>query len=204
MTIVSDKTGKSTVAMKLSGRLDAANAPMLERKIKQVGDEILELILDFSELNYISSMGLRVLLHAQKAMNEKKGRMVINNMNETVREVFAMAGFLHLMVQEERFVVIRRDTPECIILSLNGEMKTEDVSAIKKELSAIKDKKTDAVCTTVVLDMEAITYISHNALKLLNDAITDTAGDERKLEIRNASVDVQAALQEAALQEVGL
>ena len=200
MDIFSDKISKSTVVMTLSGRLDAANAPLLDRKVKQVVDEISELILDFSDISYISSMGLRVLLHAQKAMNERKGHLVIKNMHESVREVFAMAGFLHLMVQEERFVIVRKDDHDYIMLSLHGEIKNEDIASIAKELSKIKEQKLGVTAMTVILDMENITHISPNALKHLKEAINETAWDGRKLQLQNASVDIKAALREAGLE----
>jgi anti-sigma B factor antagonist len=101
MTIEQEKVDLTTVALILSGRLDAANAPLLEEKIKQLGNDIRELVLDFSGLTYISSVGLRVLLHAKKVFKKDNRKLTIKNMNETVREVFEMTGFLKLIAQEE-------------------------------------------------------------------------------------------------------
>ena len=100
MTIEQQQPASSTVVLFLSGRLDTASAPHLERKIKQRGEDITELILDFKELSYISSMGLRVLLQAKKTLTEEGRKLTIRNMGAAVREVFEMTGFLNLMAQE--------------------------------------------------------------------------------------------------------
>jgi len=225
MTIDEHRVAKSVVALNLSGRLDTANAPLLERKIKQWGEDISELILDFSELEYISSMGLRVLLQAQKTMKEQKRRLVIKNMGDSVREVFEMTGFLNLMLQEEKFVVIRKDDPEGIVLSFNGEMKIENIPAVSKELSDIKSQKSRNQITeeniasrdlsklleegsdsnepvTVILDMEHLSYLSPVACKHLKQALIDTAWKKRTLKIRNASHDVQVVLDSEEMQEL--
>ncbi|MBQ6975498.1 MAG: STAS domain-containing protein, partial [Selenomonadaceae bacterium] len=55
-----------------------------------------ELIFDFTNLKYIASAGLRVLLTAQKRMN-KQGKMKIRNVEDGVMEVFEMTGFADLM-----------------------------------------------------------------------------------------------------------
>jgi anti-sigma B factor antagonist len=100
MTIEQENVDTTTAALTLSGRLDAANAPLLEEKIKQCGSGITELVLDFSGLTYISSVGLRVLLQAKKVFKKDNRKLTIKNMNETVREVFEMTGFLKLFVEE--------------------------------------------------------------------------------------------------------
>ena len=224
MTIDDQKINKSIVVLTLSGRLDTASAPLLERKIKQWGDDISELILDFSNLEYISSMGLRVLLQAQKTMKEQRRRLVIKNMGDSVREVFEMTGFLNLMVQEEKFIVIRRDDPEGIVLSFNGEMKIENMPAVSKELFEIRDQRSAKEITeeniasrdlskllendaadkplTVILDMEKLESMTPVACKHFKQALIDTAWRKRTLKIRNASVDVQVVLDSEEMQEL--
>lgn len=58
-----------------------------------------ELRFDFSDLAYISSAGLRVLLSAQKIMN-RQGSMVICNVNEDVMDVFDVTGFIDILTIE--------------------------------------------------------------------------------------------------------
>ena len=89
----------STLTMKVSGRLDTMTAPQLESEITGHLDGITEFIMDFTDLAYISSAGLRVLLVTSKMM-KGKGRFVIRNINETVREIFEVTGFLDILTVE--------------------------------------------------------------------------------------------------------
>lgn len=86
----------STVTLALAGRLDTSTAPELETELKQTLPGMKQLVLDFQELDYISSAGLRVLLSAQKTMN-KQGSMILQHVNETVMEVFEITGFSDIL-----------------------------------------------------------------------------------------------------------
>lgn len=89
----------TTMELSLKGRLDTTTAPQLEGLLKQSVTGITELVFDFTELAYISSAGLRVMLAAQKVMN-RQGKMVIRNVNEDVREVFEITGFSDILTIE--------------------------------------------------------------------------------------------------------
>ena len=69
---------------------------MLEKELKEALPGVSDLTLDFADLEYISSAGLRVLLAAQKIMN-RQGRMKIVRVNEIVREVFDVTGFSDIL-----------------------------------------------------------------------------------------------------------
>ncbi|MDR2478234.1 MAG: anti-sigma factor antagonist [Treponema sp.] len=201
MTIKSDRLNQSTVVMSLTGRLDTASAPQLERKIKQWGDDIAELILDFQGLEYISSMGLRVLLQTQKNMNLQGRKFIIKNMNDSIREVFEMTGFISLMVKEEKFVIIRKDEGNRITLSLNGQMDSENVPSLAAELAAVRDAgKVSDTETIVILDILKLVSISPNGCRLLKEAIDETAWENRKLRISNMSKDIHGAFQTAGME----
>ena len=86
--------GKLTVA--ISGRLDTTTAPELEEALKESMDGISELVIDFTETEYISSAGLRVLLSAQKTMN-KQGSMVVTGVNDVIMEIFEVTGFVDIL-----------------------------------------------------------------------------------------------------------
>lgn len=83
--------------MKIEGRLDTTTAPELEKAINGEGDELKSLVLDFKGVDYISSAGLRVLLTAQKKMNAQ-GSMELNNVSESVMDIFEMTGFADILV----------------------------------------------------------------------------------------------------------
>ncbi len=83
----------------ISGRLDTQTAPELEKELDNLEETCTELIFDMSELAYISSAGLRVILKAQKYMNTK-GQMKLTGVNESVMEVFEITGFLDILTIE--------------------------------------------------------------------------------------------------------
>ena len=91
------ENGKACYA--LEGRLDTTTAPELEKALKDDLGSIDALTLDFSNLDYISSAGLRVLLSAHKAMSGKGG-MKVTNVSELVREVFDVTGVSDILVIE--------------------------------------------------------------------------------------------------------
>ncbi len=93
-----DKTlDGSKLTMSVEGRLDSITAPMLESELKAGLDGITELILDFSDLVYLSSAGLRVILAGQKQMN-KQGSMVITNANEAIMEIIRITDFTKILM----------------------------------------------------------------------------------------------------------
>lgn len=98
MTIDKQLNG-SELTLALNGRLDTTTAPELEAVIKESIAGVTNLVMDFAELEYLSSAGLRVILSAQKTMN-KQGEMVIRNVNETINEVFEITGFIDILTIE--------------------------------------------------------------------------------------------------------
>lgn len=99
MTIQKDLVG-SKLTLALEGRLDTITAPELEAELKPLLNQTDDLTLDFAKLDYISSAGLRVLLATQKAMNAKKGKMVLRHVAEAVLEVFQITGFEDVLTIE--------------------------------------------------------------------------------------------------------
>ncbi|MBQ8554770.1 MAG: STAS domain-containing protein [Clostridia bacterium] len=99
MRVILNKNG-SSLDVKVTERLDTTTAPQLEKELSTQLDGVESLTLDFSELNYVSSAGLRVLLSLQKIMN-KQGEMVVRNVNENIMEVFDITGFVDVLNIEQ-------------------------------------------------------------------------------------------------------
>ena len=98
MTIEKNLNG-SELTVTIAGRLDTTTAPQLEAEFKSSIEGVEKLVLDFTALEYLSSAGLRVLLSAQKIMN-KQGEMVIRNVNDTIKEIFEVTGFIDILTIE--------------------------------------------------------------------------------------------------------
>ena len=79
---------------KLNGRLDSNTAMGFEQKLFDcIENGTQRLILDFEELDYISSAGLRVILKATKSLKSTEGKLVLCEMQDYVKEVFEISGF---------------------------------------------------------------------------------------------------------------
>ena len=98
MTIEKNLNG-AELNVKVIGRLDPVTAPQLEAEFKGNINGVEKLVLDFAELEYLSSAGLRVILAAQKVMN-KQGEMIIKNVNDTINEIFEVTGFIDILTIE--------------------------------------------------------------------------------------------------------
>ncbi len=98
MTIEKIITGTSA-SLKIIGRLDTSTAPELEAIVDGCVAGLSELVLDCSNLEYVSSAGLRVILKAQKLMNAQ-GNMKLTHVNETIMEVFDITGFADILTIE--------------------------------------------------------------------------------------------------------
>ena len=94
------KTTGSVMTVTVSGRVDTATAPEFESGIKPFIGDVNELILDFADVNYVSSAGLRVLLSLHKLMMPKGGMKLIN-VNEEVCDVFEVTGFDEILTYNE-------------------------------------------------------------------------------------------------------
>ena len=90
------KRNAEEIVLDIVGRLDTTTAPALDKTISENVHDIKTLILDFKGLEYISSAGLRVLLSAQKKM-QQLGVMKVINVCELVMEVFEMTGFVDIL-----------------------------------------------------------------------------------------------------------
>lgn len=98
MTVDIEKNNQ-TVILKVEGRLDTTTAPALEKTVNEACENAKELVLNLEKLTYISSAGLRVLLAAQKKMNQQ-GSMKLISVCQEVMDVLEMTGFADILVIE--------------------------------------------------------------------------------------------------------
>ena len=90
-----DRDGVSVLNIK--GRVDASNSGQIHERIM---DEIEggkdKVVVNFSEVSYISSAGLRVLIYASKALAKKQGSFSICSVNENIEKIFQVSGLAGL------------------------------------------------------------------------------------------------------------
>lgn len=91
MTLTTDKNG-SNLTVHLNGELNTMTAPELSQLLNKELGGVQALTLDFTECDYVSSAGLRVLLATFKQMKAAKGTMALANVGENFRDVLENTG----------------------------------------------------------------------------------------------------------------
>ena len=92
MNIVKNYNEKE-LTLAIEGRIDTITSQELDEEINVELGNFDSLIMDFSDLEYISSAGLRVLIATQKKLKADNIPFIIRNVNDTVGEIFRMSGF---------------------------------------------------------------------------------------------------------------
>lgn len=81
----------------LKGRLDTAASPQAQKDLEPLfADADKTLTLDCTDLEYISSSGLRIFLLLRKEASAKGGKVVVKGISDDIRKVFMMTGFINL------------------------------------------------------------------------------------------------------------
>jgi anti-sigma B factor antagonist len=93
MEIIESKNGNLFV-IELNGRLDATNYADVEKRLLEiVNSGEINILVDFKNLEYISSSGLRVLLMILKKVTAQKGSFLLCSLNDNIKQIFDISGF---------------------------------------------------------------------------------------------------------------
>jgi len=90
---ITKKYNEKDLLMSVEGRIDTITSQELDKEINSEIGNFESLTLDFADLEYISSAGLRVLIATQKKLKADNITLVIKNVNDAVSEIFRMSGF---------------------------------------------------------------------------------------------------------------
>ena len=90
---ISKNYNEKELTLSVEGRIDTITSPELEKEINDELGNFNSLIMDFTDLEYISSAGLRVLIATQKKLKPDNIPFVIKNVNDAINEIFRMSGF---------------------------------------------------------------------------------------------------------------
>ncbi len=92
----------NVMTAQLIGRLDTAVSQEVATALQPVIEQANKtIVLDCKELSYISSSGLRIFLTIRKAAAGKGGKVIVRDINNEIRQVFMMTGFLNLFEIQE-------------------------------------------------------------------------------------------------------
>jgi anti-sigma B factor antagonist len=96
MEIVKSQS-EGAIVLALNGKLSAATAGEFNAAVDSALGESQSLVLDFKDVDYMASAGLRVLVAAQKKLHASGGSMVLRNVQKEVMEVLEVTGLDELL-----------------------------------------------------------------------------------------------------------
>jgi anti-anti-sigma factor len=99
MALQKTKNG-NTYTISPEGHLDITSSSELENAILNVENDVEKLVIDMSNVDYISSSGLRAVFVGHTKMDAKNAEFVVANLNDESREIFRMTGFLDRITVE--------------------------------------------------------------------------------------------------------
>ena len=97
---IKQRVENNEVIVAIEGDIDTTTASAFSEALQKAAQDAMTLVVDFKHVNYISSAGLRVLLSGQKIMNDKKGKMIVRNVNEDIMEVLELTCFTEILTIE--------------------------------------------------------------------------------------------------------
>ncbi|MBR6846855.1 MAG: STAS domain-containing protein [Bacteroidales bacterium] len=101
MEVVIEKQNE-VVTVFLKGRLDTLASQEVSQQLEGLSENASgTIIMDCTEMSYISSSGLRIFLTLRKAASEKGGKVIVRGISNDIRSVFMMTGFLNLFEIQE-------------------------------------------------------------------------------------------------------
>ena len=129
-SVISGELKGQTLYIFADGRIDSANAEIVEADIVKLKTEnpATHIVFDAAKLEYISSAGLRVILRLRKGCPDLK----IVNASSEVYEIFDMTGFTEMMTVEKAYRQLSVEGCEVIGKGSNGEVYRLDPDTIIK------------------------------------------------------------------------
>ena len=95
MKVTSSKKA-GTCTLTIEGKIDTITAPALEEAVKSNLPKCDKMIFDFTDADYITSAGLRVLVYAQRELM-KKGGVTVTGVNEGIKKIFTVTGMYKIL-----------------------------------------------------------------------------------------------------------
>jgi anti-sigma B factor antagonist len=90
---IAQKEARGVVTLTLQGKLSAATAEAFDKAVASALPKATKrLVIDFKDVSYLASAGIRVLVKSQKKLAAGKIEMVLRNVKSQVKEIFEMAG----------------------------------------------------------------------------------------------------------------
>ena len=155
------------MTIKLEGRIDSANAAEIEKdiyaRLQEAGEE--PVVLDAEKLEYISSAGLRVILHIRKEHPELR----IVNVSSDIFEILDMTGFTDMMTVEKAYRVVDVTGCEVIGRGANGtiyRIDKDNVVKVYNNADALEDIQHEREVAKLAMILGINTAISYDVVRV--------------------------------------
>lgn len=99
LSVTKNQEGEK-LTVSVNGRIDTFTAPQLENEVSPILDGITDLVMDFSQVEYISSAGLRLLVAWQKTVAAKGGKLTVRHIADNILDIFKATGLTDFIAIE--------------------------------------------------------------------------------------------------------
>ncbi len=158
--------GNRELRIPLRGRIDSNNAAEAEQEIRaRLGGDAVSPVLDASELEYISSAGLRVILRLKKQYPELR----ITEVSSPVYEILETTGFTEMMPVEKAYRVVSVEGCEVVGEGFNGKVyriDRDNVVKVYKNADALADIQHEREVARLALILGVPTAISYDVVRV--------------------------------------
>ena len=163
---MTDERSGSGLTVRLSGRIDSGNAAQVEKELEsQVAGAAGRVTLDAEKLEYISSAGLRMILHLRKL----KPDLEIVNVSPEVYEIFEMTGFTEMMDVKKAYRIVSVEGCEVVGEGFNGKVyriDSDNVVKTYKNADALSEIRRERELARLALILGVPTAISYDVVRV--------------------------------------
>lgn len=156
----------NTLTVFLEGSIDSNNSPIIEKELLSlINSDTTSVILDASNLSYISSAGLRVVLKIKKLVNDTS----LIEVNSEVYEIFDMTGFTELLDVRKKFRQVSIDGCEVIGEGANGivyRINDDTIVKVYKDKNALDEIKNEIATARKAFVLGVPTAIPYDIVKV--------------------------------------
>ena len=130
------------------GRIDSTTAPEFSEVLNKVILDNCDIVIDFTDVKYVSSTGLRALLDGRKKLNKEHSFKIIN-VDETVMEVFELTGFSSIF-EIEKLGEIKSEDIKVLFFDIDGTLLDHDTGIIPQSaIEALEEVRAKGIKTVV-------------------------------------------------------
>jgi len=167
MENIRSETNNGVLTIFISGRVDSNNAQETEAAVNSIvqAENPSSVIIDFGSLDYISSAGLRIILHLKKMISDLK----LINVNSDVYEVFDMTGFTQMMTVEKAYRVVSIEGCEVVGKGANGTLyriDEDNVVKVYNNADALNEIQHEREVARLALVLGIPTAISYDVVRV--------------------------------------